>query len=64
MTTSFDAKEIIEYCKNSGNPTLYLEIYVKQLCHWIEIQDERIEWHKQQLNLIYKDTNLIYKEEK
>jgi hypothetical protein len=56
MTTSFDAQEIIDYCKSSSNPSLYLEIYVKQLCRWIEIQDERIEWHKEQLNQIYKDT--------
>ena len=56
MITSFDAKEIIEYCKSSGNPTLYLEIYVKQLCRWIEIQNVRIEWYKEQLNQIYKDT--------
>ena len=55
MTTSFDAQEIIDYCKSSHNPSLYLEIYVKQLCRWIEIQDERIEWHKEQLNQIYKD---------
>jgi hypothetical protein len=32
-----------------------LEIYVNQLCRWIEIQDERIEWHKEQLNQIYKE---------
>ena len=55
MTTSFNSEEIIEYCKSSGNHTLYLEIYVKQLCRWIEIQDERIEWHKEQLNQIYKE---------
>jgi hypothetical protein len=56
MTTSFNAQEIIDYCKNSGSPALYFEIYVKQLCRWIEIQDERIEWHKEQLNQIYKET--------
>jgi hypothetical protein len=55
MTTSFDAKEIIEYCKSKKDPAIYLEIYVKQLCRWIEIQDERIEWHKEHLNLIYKE---------
>ena len=55
MTTSNNAEEIIADCKSSHNPSLYLEIYVKHLCRWIEIQDERIEWRKQQLNLIYKD---------
>ena len=55
MITLNDAKEIIAECKNKKDPAIYLEIYVKHLCRWIEIQDERIEWHKQQLNLIYKD---------
>jgi hypothetical protein len=55
MTTSFNAQEIIDYCKNKKDPATYLEIYIKQLCRWIEILDERIEWHKQQLNQIYKD---------
>jgi hypothetical protein len=56
MITSNDAQEIIDDCKSRHNPAIYLEIYIKHLCRWIEIQDERIEWHKQQLNLIYKDT--------
>jgi hypothetical protein len=56
MITSNDAEEIIAECKNKKDPAIYLEIYVKHLCRWIEIQDERIEWHKEQLNQIYKDT--------
>jgi hypothetical protein len=56
MITSNNAEEIIAECKNKKDPAIYLEIYIKHLCRWIEIQDERIEWHKQQLNLIYKDT--------
>lgn len=56
MTTSNNAQEIIDDCKNRIDPAMYLEIYVKHLCRWIEIQDERIEWHKEQLNQIYKDT--------
>jgi len=56
MITSNDAEEIIAECKNKKDPAIYLEIYIKQLCRWIEIQDERIEWHKEQLNQIYKDT--------
>jgi hypothetical protein len=55
MITSNNAEEIIAECKNKKDPAIYLEIYIKHLCRWIEIQDERIEWHKQQLNLIYKD---------
>ncbi len=55
MITSNDAQEIIDDCKSRHNPAIYLEIYVKHLCRWIEIQDERIEWHKEQLKQIYKD---------
>ena len=55
MITSNDAKEIIDFCKSKHDPAIYLEIYVKQLCRWIEIQNERIDWHKEQLNQIYKD---------
>jgi hypothetical protein len=56
MITLNDAEEIIAECKNKKDPVIYLEIYIKQLCRWIEIQNERIEWHKEQLNQIYKDT--------
>jgi hypothetical protein len=56
MITSNDAEEIIAECKNKKDPAIYLEIYIKQLCRWIEIQNERIEWHKEQLNQIYKET--------
>ena len=55
MITSNDAEEIIAECKNKKDPAIYLEIYIKHLCRWIEIQNERIEWHKEQLNQIYKD---------
>lgn len=55
MITSNNAQEIIDDCKSRIDPAMYLEIYVKHLCRWIEIQDERIEWHKEQLNQIYKD---------
>ena len=55
MITSNNAQEIIDDCKNRIDPAMYLEIYVKHLCRWIEIQDERIEWHKEQLNQIYKE---------
>lgn len=55
MITSNNAQEIIDDCKSRIDPAMYLEIYVKHLCRWIEIQDERIEWHKEQLNQIYKE---------
>lgn len=55
MITSNKAEEIIDDCKSRIDPAMYLEIYVKHLCRWIEIQDERIEWHKEQLNQIYKE---------
>jgi len=56
MITSNNAEEIIAECKNKKDPAIYLEIYIKHLCRWIEIQNERIEWHKEQLKQIYKDT--------
>lgn len=55
MITSNKAEEIIADCNSRIDPAMYLEIYVKHLCRWIEIQDERIEWHKEQLNQIYKE---------
>lgn len=55
MITSNKAEEIIADCKSRIDPAMYLEIYVKHLCRWIEIQDERIELHKEQLNQIYKE---------
>ena len=55
MITSNNAEEIIAECKNKKDPAIYLEIYIKHLCRWIEIQNERIEWHKEQLKQIYKD---------
>ena len=55
MITSNKAEEIIADCKSRIEPAMYLEIYVKHLCRWIEIQDERIEWHKEQLKQIYKE---------
>jgi len=55
MITSNNAEEIIAECKSKDNPAMYLEIYVKHLCRWIEIQDERIEWHQEQLKHVYKE---------
>jgi hypothetical protein len=55
MITSNDAQEIIDDCKSRHNPAIYLEIYIKILCQRIELKNERIEWHKEQLKQIYKD---------
>jgi len=55
MITSSNAEEIIADCKSRNDPASYLEIYIKILCQRLELQNERIEWHKEQLNKIYKD---------
>ena len=56
MITSNKAEEIIAECNAKALPAIYLEIYVRHLCQKLEFQDERIEWHKEQIKQLYEVT--------